>query len=104
MDQVEPLRVECATVGSDTVVSIAGELDMDSVDVLRNAIADASSSNRGGLIFDLAAVEFIDSSGLAALLESRHGTTRVRLRHLSPAVERLIAATGLSSVVEVVPE
>jgi anti-sigma B factor antagonist len=104
MDDVEPLRVVCTSAGSDTIVSITGELDMDSVDTLRHAIAHVSTSNGGRLIFDLAAVEFIDSSGLAALLESRRGGTQVRVRHLSPAVERLIAATGLSSVIEVVPE
>jgi anti-sigma B factor antagonist len=104
MDDVAPLRVVCAPAGADTIVTIAGELDMDSVDVLRHAIAQASSAGGGGLIFDLAAVEFIDSSGLAALLESRRGATHVRVRNPSHAVERLVAATGLSSVVEVVSE
>ena len=102
MDEIAALTVTCVSEGTDVVLVVAGELDMDTVDELREAIASAPGGTAGSRIFDLAAVEFIDSSGLAALLASRNGSEAVKVRRPSPSVERLILATGLTGVIEVV--
>ncbi|MFB7175712.1 STAS domain-containing protein [Streptomyces sp. NPDC056254] len=54
-----------------TVLTVAGELDMDTAQDLTEA-ADAIELHGQTLTLDLSAVTFIDSSGLNALLALRH--------------------------------
>ena len=53
--------------------------------------------------FDLSALEFMDSSGIALLLRVAAKTQTVRLLQPSPLVRRLIEATGLSDVLQIDP-
>ena len=93
------IRVE-AEDGDVVVVSVAGELDLVTAPDLNDALATAAGSR--GLVVDLREVEFIDSSGLAVLVNlnrtaARSGTT---LAFVSAAsrVQSTFAITGLSSV------
>jgi anti-anti-sigma factor len=87
--------------GDRAVIHLAGELDLSGAEALRRLI-DRSfpSDGAGGVVFDLAALEFMDSSGIALLLSvaQRHGP--VQLLHPSPMVRRIIEATGLAEVLE----
>ena len=79
------------------VLRIRGDLDIavedDAVNAVANALASAPPSAR--LVLDLSEVEFMDSSGLRALLRihNRHGG-QIRLGAVSPVVERLLELTG----------
>lgn len=54
--------------GDVTVLSVAGRVDSYSVPQLRERLRIAVNKNQPNLIVDLAEVNFLDSSGLAALV------------------------------------
>jgi len=53
------------------------------------------------VIFDLASLTFMDSSGIALLLQVSAKTRTVRVREPSALVRRMIDATGLADVLVV---
>jgi anti-sigma B factor antagonist len=80
------------------VLRIRGDLDIavedDAVDAVSKALA-AADPPPAHLVLDLSEVEFMDSSGLRALLRihNRHGD-QIRLGPVSAVVERLLELTG----------
>jgi anti-sigma B factor antagonist len=52
-----------------TVIAPTGELDLAGATAFRTAVQDTRGATTDGLIVDLSDVEFIDSSGLAVILE-----------------------------------
>ena len=54
------------------VIVVSGELDLTTVGILRDPLlSQASKCDGGNLIVDISKVEFIDSAGLALLVEAR---------------------------------
>jgi anti-anti-sigma factor len=53
--------------------------------------------------FDLGALEFMDSSGIALLLRVAAKAQTVRVREPSELIRRLIEATGLSEILPMDP-
>ncbi|MFG3226902.1 STAS domain-containing protein [Kitasatospora sp. NPDC048194] len=92
------MTVQC----SDGVVvaRLVGELDLDSVDVVR--LDPTVLSGATHLMFDLAALDFCDSSGLNALLRLRAEAARqgleVGLCAPGERVRRLLRVTGTDQV------
>lgn len=84
-----------------TVLRISGDLDIAVEDDAVGAVADALATEPrpAYLVLDLSAVEFMDSSGLRALLRvhNRHGD-QVRLGPVSAVVERLLELTGTADL------
>ena len=88
-------------VEGSTVLTVAGEIDMQTVDELRARVDDLDVAH-GSLVLDLHGVGFVDSSGLGALLgikkqQDRAGGT-LELRRVSDAVSRVIAITRMDRV------
>lgn len=84
----EPV-IGVATNGDAVVVRLGGELDLSNAAAVRQALLDAVDGTPGRVVVDLAQVDFMDSTALAALLEAR---ARLRER------ERfLLAAPGLEA-------
>ena len=75
--------------GPAPTVFLAGEMDLDCADTLREAVAEAA---RGAqmVVLDFAGVEFIDSSGTGIFvrlcLDMKSQSTPLLARNLSPAV------------------
>lgn len=64
------LAVEVSAVEDNiSVVSVAGELDLSTIPLLEKDLLRAAGSE-GDVIVDLTAVSFIDSSGIALLIEA----------------------------------
>ena len=95
--------VDVALEGDVLVVTFTGEIDMSNVELLHGAIAPALAEDPREIVFDVAALEFMDSSGIALLLRMSAAAETVRLRGPSPIVRRLIAATGLTDVLCIEP-
>ena len=55
---------------SATVLSVRGELDLASVPMLRDEVADVLAASPSRLYLDLAGVSFIDSTGCRGLLRA----------------------------------
>ncbi|MFI7235578.1 STAS domain-containing protein [Streptomyces cyaneofuscatus] len=84
------------------VLTVSGDLDIDSVPPLGRALATAAEDGSGPVVVDLSGVGFADSTTVNVLL---HGQTalggRLRLAAPSPFVQRLIGMIGLDSAIPV---
>lgn len=90
MDEV--LRVE---LGAEPhVIVLDGELDMSTTDQLDAAVAQRHAAGITDITLDIAALAFIDSRGLRALLSATPSGV-VSLRRPSPAMLRLLNVSGL---------
>lgn len=85
-------------------IRLAGEVDMAASTSLRSRVDSAA---QGPIVVDLAAVTFMDSSGLRELLRARIECGRCggRLILASPpaTIERLLDLTGTTRLFEIVP-
>lgn len=84
------------------VLSVTGEMDLSTVPGLR-AATEAVIADSGTVVLDLSGVSFMDSSGLALLLEIAGRVPSFGVLNPSRAVRRLIDMSGLQSVLKVTP-
>lgn len=82
-------------------IKLSGEIDMSNVDSLRRLIEPVVARAPERVIFDLSSLTFMDSSGIALLLQVSAKAGAVRLRAPSALVRRMIDATGLTDVLVV---
>jgi anti-sigma B factor antagonist len=66
-----------------TLARVSGEVDLSNADRLATRLREAYPGGRGGLVLDLTAVEYLDSSALRMLIDTQ--------RALSPEGERRLA-------------
>jgi anti-sigma B factor antagonist len=59
------------TVGTARVVRLGGELDLYNAAQVRSALVDACAQDPERIVVDLGEVEFIDSTALGVLIETR---------------------------------
>jgi anti-sigma B factor antagonist len=85
-------------------VQLFGEFDLASVPTFAAELARAEAE-RGPLVIDLSALEFIDSSGLSQLLaaHTRAADDERELVFLKgpPPVEKILRITGLDQILRV---
>ncbi|GGV53099.1 STAS domain-containing protein [Streptomyces griseoflavus] len=83
------------------VLTVTGELDHHSAPVLTGAVSEAQSDDRG-LILDLSAVTYCDSTGITVLINAyqRAQTTGAPLvlAGVNPDLNRLFQVVGLDQV------
>jgi anti-anti-sigma factor len=91
-------------VDGRAVLSVAGEIDTQTTDELRGMVDELDVAHRT-LVLDLHGVDFVDSSGLGALLgikkQQERGGGRLLLTRLSDSVARIIEITRLDRVFDV---
>lgn len=85
-----------------SIVRVSGEIDMSNAPVLAKYLGDLIANDRQDLDLDLSGIEFMDSSGVAVLLNVRRRLEEVGLRlslvASSSPVTRVIEAVGLGAV------
>jgi anti-anti-sigma factor len=101
------LRITAECDGATSVIRLAGELDLATADLLRERVADllpdGAATNR--LVLDVAGLDFVDVTGLGALLDARRrliargGSTA--LRQPRPMVLRMLDLLELVDAFEV---
>jgi anti-sigma B factor antagonist len=94
-----PARRRYSMSASGGSLALRGEIDLAAADDLREHVLACASATGPRVEIDLRAVEFIDSSGLDALLTAQEqlrpsGSTIV-LTHVPPLVRRTIMITRL---------
>jgi anti-anti-sigma factor len=52
-------------------------------------------------VFDMTGLRFMDSSGIALILEVSHRATSVSLRNPTPTIRRVVEATGLADILAI---
>ena len=95
------LKISVDQVGKDAVVRPSGRIDVDSSPDLRDRLRALLSGEAlpETIIVDLAGVSYIETSGVATLIEAlriaRHHRINFRLQGLSGATLRLFQVTGV---------
>jgi anti-sigma B factor antagonist len=93
-------RISVVHEAATTVVLVAGEIDLATRDDLKAVLSGLD----GKVVLDFAAVTFLDSSGMGALVEARKrlkaagGDLSVRRAHDVP--KRALELTGLADLLE----
>jgi anti-anti-sigma factor len=82
------------------VVHLSGEVDLSNAETLRAAVEPIVGRGPGLVVFDLAELDFLDSSGLAVLLATAERVPVV-LRRPKPIIQRLVETTGLSQILRI---
>jgi anti-anti-sigma factor len=94
-----------ATVEPDAfgvpVVALAGEIDISCIDAVEAVVRPLLDGGHERLVFDLSAVDFMDSSGLAVLLQAAARVGTVTVRSPSPLLVRILESNGLLQVLAV---
>jgi anti-anti-sigma factor len=99
---IPDLKIETRSDPDGTiVVAVGGELDSANVGQLRELVAPVIDDPPSCLVFDLAELRFMDSAGIAVLVQVAAEVDEVRVRDPSPIITRLIAVTGLSGVLRI---
>ena len=83
-------------------ITLGGELDISNVDALRTSLQPLLEQGPDIIVFDLRELRFMDSSGIAVLLEVAQRVPTVEIREPTPVIKRIIEATGLSEILRVV--
>jgi anti-sigma B factor antagonist len=100
------LEISVDQVEKDATVGLSGRVDVDSSPDLRDRLRTLLSEEPlpETIIVDLASVSYIETSGVATLIEAlriaRHHQTNFRLQGLSGAVLRLFQVTGVLALFE----
>ena len=100
-----PFSFEFSRNGRAVTVTVRGEVDRQSSDVLRRLLLDVVEGQGNlSVALDLSEMTFIDSSGLSMLLEI-HGRAVERggsfmLQNPRPATSRIFEIVGLNRLVE----
>jgi anti-sigma B factor antagonist len=97
-------RIEIASEVSGTpTLIVSGDLDMSNADTLKEKVASLTADRPEQLIIDFSGLRFIDSAGIAVLVDAASKVGRVHLRRPSPPVRRVIEITGLEAIITVEP-
>ena len=98
----EEMRVDVTRDGDTVVVAPSGEVDLSRSPKLRNVLRDAQSSRPKRVVIDLSDVEYMDSSGVATLVEAfqvaRRNGSKMVLCGLMDRVKSIFEIAKLDSV------
>ena len=94
--------VEC-NVGPDgrLLVEVSGEFDISNADDLRVALEQAAGPP--GVVLDAGALRFIDSSGIAVLLQCAARSGAIEVRNAPAVLRRIVEVSGLDGQLRIVP-
>jgi anti-anti-sigma factor len=97
-----PFKLDTDVHGQTATLRLNGELDVATAPGLRDSVVQLISEGRTELLFDCANLEFIDSTGLGVLIGARArclaANGSVSLTGVKPALQRLLAVTGIESL------
>ncbi|MFZ4661665.1 MAG: STAS domain-containing protein [Caldilineaceae bacterium] len=101
------MNLQLTSFDNVTMIKIAGRIDSHSVQRLRQQLVLSAAGQEKNIVLDLAGVDFIDSSGLAAIV---HGMKQCRavggdLRLCKPpqAVRMVLELTRLDKALDIYP-
>jgi anti-sigma B factor antagonist len=104
LDDPRPLALvveTSSTADGAPLIRVGGDLDIASVNELKAAVATALAEHPRTLTFELSGLRFMDSAGIAVLLDAVSRVETVRLQSPTVAVSRVIELTGLTGLLTV---
>jgi anti-sigma B factor antagonist len=97
-----PFKVQAEKEGDLHTVEVVGELDQATAPQLRSVLAEAAGDG-GSVLVDLSDCEFIDSTGLSLMVESKrtidNGERRFAVCCPHQDVRRMLELTGIDKAV-----
>lgn len=101
-------RVTVNNTGSAVVVLPSGEIDLNASPVLRQELKRVQTARPERLIVDLSGVPYMDSSGVATLVEAmqiaRKNSTRLVLCGMQDKVRSIFEIARLDTVFTIAPD
>jgi stage II sporulation protein AA (anti-sigma F factor antagonist) len=102
-EQPGQLSVVCTATDGIRVLTLAGEIDHDTGQALRQAL-DASGAPRPRIVVDLSRVTFMDSTGINIFIAAHRTLTEaggwIRLAAPGEAVMRTLQIVGVDAVID----
>ncbi|RJP64706.1 MAG: anti-sigma factor antagonist [Candidatus Abyssobacteria bacterium SURF_17] len=99
------MEVSAKRSGNGAVIKVSGDVDLYSSPRLREAILDSVKKRLTPIVVNLAGVTYIDSSGIATLVEglqlSREYGGKLRLVSLNDRVSEVLHLARLQRVFEI---
>jgi anti-anti-sigma factor len=93
--------IRATDASGSPVIKLIGEIDISNADALGAQLDRMVGDSSDCVVIDLAALEFMDSSGIAMLIRAASRTGFVEIRSPSDAVRRIIEYTGLTDVLRI---
>ena len=99
------LRIEQSVQDGTAVIAVEGEVDLNTSPGLRTVLLKAAAKGKGSLAVDLRGVRYMDSSGVATLIEGlksvREKGGRFVLLAPSGSVMKVLQLSRLDTVFEI---
>lgn len=99
------MNVQREDHGEAALFVVNGQVDMSTSPTLRQQLRTALQERRKPVVVDLTGVSFIDSSGLATLIEALKSVGeyggKLCLFGMTPAVKNLFRLSNLTSIFEI---
>jgi anti-anti-sigma factor len=96
---VADLRIEAREAGGVTYMTLGGEFDLAAIEQFESAIGKLEANEPETLVIDLSELDFMDSSGLRALVmadqRARQRGRRLAIVPGPPSVRRVFEITQL---------
>lgn len=96
------MKLRTREMRGTTVVELAGEVDLQHSPAVRTCLMELMVARTAVVVVDLDHVTYMDSSGIASLVEAfqmaRRNGTRFVLAAISPAVMRVLQLARLDQV------
>lgn len=102
-DSAAPLSISAAREASRLIITLEGELDISNARTLYKALGQELEDSPDELIVDVSRLSFMDSSGIAALLQARNQVRTLTLRSPTDIIRRVIVGTGLADILHMEP-
>lgn len=95
------MELQTSTEGSFAIIALSGEVDLQHSPKVRKELLKQLDGGKS-VVVDLSGVSYIDSSGIASLVEAlqhaRHKQLHLRLAGIAPTVMQVFKLTRLDSV------
>jgi anti-sigma B factor antagonist len=104
MGRKNPMKAATRQQSGSTIVDVSGDIDMGTSPGLRKLLLD-SLSKTARLVVNMGEVRYIDSSGIASLVEvlmkARNSQKQLVLFGLNKTVQEVLQLTRLTTVFEI---
>ncbi len=99
------MHIECAEVEGKRLIKVTGEVDLSTSPDLRRSVLEAINSGRKTVGVDLSEVKYMDSSGVATLIEGLRAAGRSKATYVvvapSKPVRDVFQLTKLDTVFDI---
>jgi anti-sigma B factor antagonist len=104
--RAQDFQTNVSSLGTETVVALSGELDVASSQGFTEELIRLIDGGTTELVIDLTRLDFIDSTGLSAILQANRkldGKGQLVLREPTPLVRQVLEVTGLTGALRIEP-